>query len=174
MIGTLDAGVILSEDFGKNWTTIPNSEKILFITNFFFKRNNTVLVASYGMGLWKIDFNVYPIPFPYEEYCLGDCFIRSLDNPEILTNPINWVDRDATIFLNGKINGLVLSGNEIKTITITPGSVFKRYAGKTKEYREANIVESEKGEGFKKLKGCLTALQMTRSLRALYSSRTTR
>ena len=67
LIGTLDAGVILSEDFGKNWTTIPNSEKILFITNFFFKRNNTVLVASYGMGLWKIDFNVYPIPFPYEE-----------------------------------------------------------------------------------------------------------
>ena len=63
------------------------------------------------------------------------------------------MDRDATIFLNGKINGLVLSGNEIKTITITPGSVFKRYAGKTKEDREANIVESEKGEGFSELKG---------------------
>lgn len=164
---TRDSGVIISEDGGNNWTTIPNSEKILYITNFFFKRNNKVIVSSYGRGLWIIDFNEYPEPLPYEEYCLGDCIMRSLDDPEILTNPTDGLDKDVTVFLNGRVNGLVLSGNEVKTITVTPHTVFKRYTGRTEEYPELNIVESEKGEGFNELKGCLAALENDEVIKAV-------
>jgi hypothetical protein len=71
--------------------------------------DNEVIVSSYGRGLWIIDFNVLPEPLPYEEYCQEDCIMRSLDDPEILTNPIDWWDRDVTVFLNGRVNGLVLS-----------------------------------------------------------------
>ena len=72
----------------------------------------------------------------------------------IISETIDWYDKDVTIFLNGRINGLILSDGEIKKITVTPGTTFKRYIGKTKDFRELNIVESEQGEGFDGLKGC--------------------
>lgn len=64
-----------------------------------------------------------------------------------------------TVFLNGRINGLILAGSAVKMITISPGTVYERYLGKTKEYTDLDIVESEKGEGFDGLKGCIAALQ---------------
>jgi hypothetical protein len=159
LVGTRDAGIILSEDGGGTWSTVPDSEDILYITNFFFMRNNIVLASSYGRGLWKIDFNTYTDPFPHEVYCWKDCSKRYPSDPETLKDPVDWSDKDVTVFLNGRINGLVLSDIEIKRITVTPGTVFKRYIGKTKDYQELNIVESEEGEGFNKLKGCLAAVQ---------------
>ena len=63
------------------------------------------------------------------------------------------------IFLNGRVNGLVLKQNEVKTITITPGTVYERYIGETKNHHELDIIESEDGAGFDGLKGCLAALQ---------------
>jgi hypothetical protein len=69
------------------------------------------------------------------------------------------VDRDVTIFFNGRINGLILAGNSVKMITVTPGTVYERYTGKTKEYTDLDIIESENGEGFNGLSGCIAALQ---------------
>jgi hypothetical protein len=98
-------------------------------------------------------------PFPYEVYCPGDCSLRRPDDPMVIDDPVDWVDRDVTIFLNGKINGLILAGSAVKLITVSPGTVYERYLGKTKEYTDLDIVESEKGEGFNGLKGCIAALQ---------------
>jgi dienelactone hydrolase len=102
-------------------------------------------------------------PFPYELYCPKDCNIRSLTDPETLEDPIGWLSdkEDVTVFLNGKVNGLVLSGNsrEIMMVTVSPGTISTRYINKTKEHNELNIIESEQGEGFDELEGCLAALQ---------------
>jgi len=159
-IGTRDAGIVFSEDGGNNWTSIVNSERILYITNFFFKRNGDVLVSSYGRGLWIIDFHTYPgDPFPYEEYCLEDCKLRNPFEPEEIDDPVDWSLKDVIIFLNGRVNGLVISDAEVKMITVTPGTDFRRYTGISEEYHDLNIVESEKGEGFDKLEGCIAALK---------------
>jgi pimeloyl-ACP methyl ester carboxylesterase len=98
-------------------------------------------------------------PFPYEVYCLGDCSLRSPYDRALLKDPIDWLDRDVTVFLSGRINGLILDGTAVKMVTVTPGTVFKRYTGKTKQYSELNVIESEKGEGFNGLEGCAAALQ---------------
>ena len=160
LIGTREAGVILSEDRGNTWNTIPNSEIMLYVTGFFFKRDNTVVVSTYGRGMWKIDFNTYLGPFPLGFYCRGlGCIIRFPDDAEIVRDPIDWLDKDVTIFINGRINGLLLSGKEVKEITVTPGSTIRRYIAETKDFSALNIVESEKEAGFEELKGCLAALE---------------
>jgi dienelactone hydrolase len=100
--------------------------------------------------------------FPYELYCPEDCIIRSPTDPEILKDPVDWLlNKDVTVFLKGKVNGLILLSNskKIRTITVSPGTIPKRYKNKTKEQDELNIIESEHGEGFDELKGCLAALQ---------------
>ena len=52
------------------------------------------------------------------------------------------------------VNGLSLSNNnQVKGITITPGTVFKRYVEKAKDFRELEIIESDQGKGFNNLKG---------------------
>jgi hypothetical protein len=160
-VGTRDAGVIISTDGGKTWSTLPDTNRILYITNFFFKpRGETVVISSYGRGLWQIHFGFFILPFPERLYCRGmRCIFRILPDFEIYERPIDWVDKDVTIFFNGKINGLILSGAEMEKISITPGTTFKRYIGNTKDYRELNIVESEQGEGFDGLKGGLAAIE---------------
>jgi dienelactone hydrolase len=105
----------------------------------------------------------HPYSFPYELYCKEDCIFRDPTDPEVLKDPIDWLldKEDVTIFLKGKINGLVLShdSKEIRMITVSPGTISKRYKNKAIESNELSIIESEQGEGFDELKGCLAALQ---------------
>jgi len=160
-VGTRDLGIILSTDSGKTWSTIPYTNRILYITNFFFKpRGDTVIVSSYGRGLWQIHTRISLIPFAAERFCRGSrCNFRKIPDLEPLTIPINWLDKDVTIFLNGRINGLILSGTEIKKISVTPGTTFKRFLRRSEDYCELNIVENEQGgEGFNDLKGGLATL----------------
>ncbi len=160
-VGTRDAGIILSTDGGSTWNVIPNTNRISYITSFFFgPRGDTVIVSSYGRGLWKIYTRVIILVFPFELYCKRDCRIwLPFDPKPSKLETIDWHDKDVTIFMNGRVNGLSLSNNnQIKRITITPGTVFKRYLEKTEDFRELNIVESKQGEGFNKFNGCLAAI----------------
>jgi hypothetical protein len=55
LVGTEAAGIIESTDGGSTWTTIPSSDFFITgITSFFFERNHTVLVSTYGRGLWEL------------------------------------------------------------------------------------------------------------------------
>lgn len=56
LIGTRQNGIIRSRDNGESWQQIPGSSKIPNVTNFHFSNDRTVIVASYGRGLWKLDF----------------------------------------------------------------------------------------------------------------------
>jgi hypothetical protein len=167
-IGTRDSGIIVSENRGSTWTTVDNSERITYITGFFFTLDNSVIVSSYGMGLWKLDRGLY---FPFEWYCPGDCNVRDPFKPALIFEPIDWTDltdTDVTVFLKGRVNGIILSNkNQVKRITVTPGTVFERYADKTQDYRELDIVESKNGEGFQGLKGCLAAIENGEVIKAI-------
>ena len=160
-VGTRDAGIILSTDGGTTWSTIPDTNRILYITNFFFgPHSDTVIVSTYGRGLWKIYTRIILIIFPFDIYCRGgDCRIRLPFDPKPpIYERIDWHDKDVIIFMNGHVNGMSISQKDLK-ITLTPGTVFKRYVGETEVVSELNIVESEQGEGFDGLKGCLAAIE---------------
>jgi hypothetical protein len=162
-VGTRDAGIILSTDGGSTWSTIPGTNRILYITSFFFKpHSDTIIVSTYGRGLWKIYTKIFILTFPVKSYCPkggSPCnFWLPVIPKQIKSDTIDWHDKDVTVFLNGRINGLILSGAKIMKISVSPGTNFKRYLGKIKDFHELNIVESEQGEGFDGLKGCLAAI----------------
>ncbi len=54
MVGTRDAGIMVSDDGGTTWTKIPGSERVLYCTGFFFEPDTSVVVSTYGRGLWRI------------------------------------------------------------------------------------------------------------------------
>jgi uncharacterized repeat protein (TIGR01451 family) len=54
-VGTESNGIIVSLDGGQTWTKMPGSEQVIAITSFFVdEARNTILVSSYGRGLWKL------------------------------------------------------------------------------------------------------------------------
>jgi hypothetical protein len=82
LVGTEAAGIIESLDGGRTWNTIPASDSFIQgVTNFFFEQNHTVLIATYGRGLWKLR----PLKLPPPVLCrdqLGnpmDCRTKFVD-----------------------------------------------------------------------------------------------
>jgi photosystem II stability/assembly factor-like uncharacterized protein len=57
LVGTRDAGIICTDDDGRIWRTIYDSDKIQYITGFHFHPNGTVYISSYGHGLWRLKAN---------------------------------------------------------------------------------------------------------------------
>jgi len=56
LVGTEQAGIIVSSDGGNTWNQIEGSSAIPAISSFFFDEvQNDVFASSYGRGLWKID-----------------------------------------------------------------------------------------------------------------------
>ncbi|HRG82648.1 MAG TPA: hypothetical protein PLO99_09040 [Chitinophagaceae bacterium] len=53
IIGTKDAGLLYTSDGGSRWCRIPGSKLIPNITSAWWDFDGTVLVSSYGRGLWK-------------------------------------------------------------------------------------------------------------------------
>lgn len=159
LVGTRDAGIIISEDSGNSWSTIPYSENITYITGFFFKRDNTVMVSSYGRGLWKLTLPGKGFKIPYELYCLGSCIHRSPFDGQILPDPADWESRKVILFFNGRINGIALSDGKIKMLTATPGTYYKSFLGNSAEDIQPYFKESKTGVGFSDLKGCSIATE---------------
>jgi hypothetical protein len=60
LVGTEDAGVFRSIDGGASWSAIPYSSRASGISSFFFiesnsrEPNDTVIVSTFGRGLWKL------------------------------------------------------------------------------------------------------------------------
>ncbi|MDP3150033.1 MAG: hypothetical protein Q8N83_13000 [Ignavibacteria bacterium] len=157
LVGTRDAGIIMSEDGGNSWSTIPYSENITYITGFFFKRDNTVIVSSYGRGLWKLTLPSNELTIPYNLYCLGSCIHRSPFDDRILPDPADWNSRNIILFYNGRVNGIALSDGKIKMLTVTPGTYYKSFLGNAAEDIQPYFKESKTGVGFSDLKGCVIA-----------------
>ena len=163
IVATREGGIVASEDAGGTWSTLVGTEGLTYGTGFFFRRDNTVVASSYGRGLWEIDFRVSFRPFPYDHYCVFrnvHCIVRLRGDSGILGRLPEWAKRDVIVILNGTINGLSLSEDRIKVLTVTPGSSYRRYVGQPGlvDPVEVAIVESEEGAGFDERTECKAAL----------------
>jgi hypothetical protein len=54
VVGTEAAGLIESFDDGASWNAIGLSNQVPAVSGFFFKDDSSVIVSTYGRGLWKI------------------------------------------------------------------------------------------------------------------------
>lgn len=167
LVGTRDAGIIYSEDDGRNWQVVPGSEKMQCVSGFFFRPNNRVVASSYGHGLWEINFDRFIFGRPslalicerFPELCF---FRMPFDYKKIITDPHKYLNEFEnrysfiTVF-NGKINGIVLQNNIVKEISVTPGSIVK-FEGGREEVQHVKITESLQGIGFKKLRSVQSSI----------------
>jgi photosystem II stability/assembly factor-like uncharacterized protein len=63
LVGTEAAGIFESTDGGQVWTKIAYSDFFIRgISSFFYDRDNIVIVATYGHGLWKLVPGSVPPP----------------------------------------------------------------------------------------------------------------
>jgi hypothetical protein len=169
LIGTRDAGVILSNDNGHTWFRIADSERLLYCTGFYFGRDNICYASSYGRGLWKVDFKIVFVPFPHDLFCINvDCTFRSPYSVDPVPDPADWGSRDVTVVLDGEINGLLVQNGVMTQMTVTPGSAYRRYVGsQTQTPAPLPIVESAQGIGFEGLPGAQAALQSGQKINAV-------
>ncbi|HEX5758111.1 MAG TPA: hypothetical protein VF121_02855 [Thermoanaerobaculia bacterium] len=94
------------------------------ITGFFFRRGGSIVVSSYGHGLWEIE--------------------------------VDWRDKAVFLVLRGRINGVVVKGNRVEAVTVTPGSRVLQYVPEGAEIQEwIPVREAKRGAGFKGLRRVL-------------------
>jgi hypothetical protein len=53
IIGTKDAGLLYTSDGGSRWCRIPGSKQVPNITSAWWDFDGSVLISSYGRGLWR-------------------------------------------------------------------------------------------------------------------------
>jgi hypothetical protein len=135
LIGTRDVGIIESYDRGATWYNVFNTNKIKYITGFFFEHDGTIVVSTYGLGLWKS--YLARIPFPvFVDDCLlnGTCiFIDPHHYKRRIIFPKDIVNVPGVLVYNGEI----LNGGDLakgsRTIIISNGAVAKFYNMTEKE-----------------------------------------
>jgi hypothetical protein len=162
LVGTRDAGVIYSQ--AGAWQRFPGSASMRYVTGFFCQPNNTIVGSTYGRGLWTIDFRISFRRFPYKRYCRLPCRIWPWDRFRWLPDPPDWRELDVAVFLGGHVNGLVLEGQRLAALSVTPGTTFQRWVGPRaassgQSVEPLDIVESEGGWGFKAVPGPLAAVR---------------
>jgi hypothetical protein len=57
LVGTVQAGVVYSCNFGQTWMRLEDSENIPNVSSFYFTQEGWVLASSYGRGLWRLTLN---------------------------------------------------------------------------------------------------------------------
>jgi Ca2+-binding RTX toxin-like protein len=63
LAGTLNAGVLVSQDDGNSWARVCGTNVIPRVTSFFFDEGSTTAYASsFGRGLWSIDETQRHVP----------------------------------------------------------------------------------------------------------------
>lgn len=158
-VGTRDAGIFWSADRGVTWQPVGGSRRIPYITGFFFRRNGTVVVSSYGRGLWELDFRLRLRPFPADRFCRQPCRFRRPWDPRILPRRIGWKDKEVIVFLHGRLSGLRLSAGKLKEAAVTPGTRVLRYHPGAPPPEHPRVVETGRKAGFRGLKGCQDAIR---------------
>ncbi len=77
LAGTLDAGVLASEDNGASWARVCGTNAIPRVTTFFFDETvPAVYASSYGRGLWQLDLTQRQVPeftTPPSDVTVNDC-----------------------------------------------------------------------------------------------------
>ena len=158
LVGTRDAGSFISVDHGASWWKVPSSERALYVTGYFFTKGGwPVYAATYGRGLWKIAPPRLRIP-RFDEYCRVPCMFRDPRERIPFEHP-DWLKDEVIVFLDGSVNGIILSGNVVREITVTPGTRFVRYPGSRRRGAEVAIIASAEGAGFGELAGPDSAAQ---------------
>jgi hypothetical protein len=110
LAGTSEAGIFASNDHGQTWTKITGSERVTYVTSFYWETANTVFVSTYGRGLWKLRNR--RIAASFEEFC-GSCQVVSKSSAPV---------HGSALVFEGRVLGVRTSNRQLREVFVTPGS----------------------------------------------------
>lgn len=116
LVGTEDAGVIISNDGGDSWHRIEGSRRMPAITSFFFDNRTgndatrDVYASTYGRGLWRVD----------PTGGIGGCGWINSSGAYDLTEDLAAGNEEPCLFLNA--SNVILDGNNHTIRGVGPGA----------------------------------------------------
>jgi len=132
LAGTSQAGIFASTDRGETWTKIPDSERVTYVTSFYWETANTVFVSTYGRGLWKLRNR--RIAAPFDDWC-ASCQVVSTD-----PSPVHG----SALVFEGRVLGVRTSNRQLREVFVTPGSSVV-FTGDLKDPQEDITITASDG-----------------------------
>jgi hypothetical protein len=130
LVGTVEAGVFSSCNNGTTWAKIQHSELLPNVSSFYFDGHNTVIISTYGRGLWKYPYRSCPsipratVPIlqlaePLIFWKGGYVPISQIHNPDVC--PVCGF----FIVQQGEVEGYTINKqtNEVTELSISSGNV---------------------------------------------------
>jgi photosystem II stability/assembly factor-like uncharacterized protein len=108
LIGTREGGIYMSGDRGKTWSRITNSERVPYVTSFFWENANTVYLSTYGRGLWKLQNTQFAVQDMFDVLC-STCDV------------VAQFDASVLVF-DGRILGTRTEKGQLREVFVTQGS----------------------------------------------------
>lgn len=150
LVGTRDAGVVYSDDRGNTWHSLAGSSAMKYITGFFFTRAGSVVVSTYGRGLWTMDMRLRRRELPTPNICgfnYGLCIFRMPPDPRInYIRDVSWKELDVLLVLGGSVNGAGFNNDLTPYVSVTPGATYRYYTPLDGD--APDVFESVDGSGF--------------------------
>jgi Tectonin domain len=114
-VGTVQNGIFVSNDSGKNWKKVPGSEKAALISSLHWRKANELYVSTYGRGLWRVLFHC--ITSKGNVPCSSpDCFQAPAQPPR----PYDHV----AVAYGGRIVGGHIAGGIVTELFVEPSTTI--------------------------------------------------
>lgn len=159
LVGTQQAGVFQTFDYGAHWKKIKRSERIPLVSSFFFSGNGKVIASSYGRGLWRLKYKplkkpviIFEMNKVYEEPVIhwkgGEVALSQIHDPDACPACGFFLVKGGTILDYrlgediGQIREVFLSGGEIKGYRWDGEELDVPFAVSYRSHEEKKDVES--------------------------------
>lgn len=157
MIGTRDFGLIESIDRGQNWYSVSNTSQIKYITDIFYRHDNTMVISTYGHGLWQSDFERIYFPTDFKALCLNGVNCGRIVDPrrwrdELVLPEEVWYKNHGFLVYGGYLlnNRAVRKGST--TLKISKNSDLKFYNLSIEEQKKYTVIYKSEKSFFQVLK----------------------
>jgi photosystem II stability/assembly factor-like uncharacterized protein len=117
-VGTVQSGVFVSNKGGKTWTKVPLSERATLISSLYWRKDDEIIVSTYGRGLWRVK---YKFVGPVIPCARPDCFHIYYQRPP--GQPPSPYDQ-VIVAYGGEIRGVRLRGRILQEIFVQPGTTL--------------------------------------------------
>jgi hypothetical protein len=163
ILGTVENGLFFSKDRAATWQRIPNSEHITNVVGLYWRSANSVIVGSWGRGLFEIHMR-YRLSRSSLGLLCGDCRflpvaprLASIESPRIVPVSLRFSsepkqqDFDEAVFVvDGRINGAEVNQGRLQKLWVTIGS--SEYRLSDANLNSAFVTEERSGfVGFKNI-----------------------
>jgi hypothetical protein len=139
IVATVENGLFFSQDRASTWQRIPDSEHITNVVSLYWRSANSVIVGSFGRGLFEIGIR-YTLPRALVDPICRSCLFESaghfarLDSPSFVDASAQLDPRqenfdEAVLVLDGRINGIEMSQGRLQKLSVTIGSSEYRFGG---------------------------------------------